>query len=1573
MVTSTFRYKHFLVLIFIFLSFQGFPEGSKQIWIDNHETNLYLCNDFVNQCNNGNGDRTQFAIYDCEEPDRLYFITNSDDETVYLGFDWSGAGFNNHIVFRIKDAGGNIVRAEENLPTSGPGFINNIGEARIGPLQLFGAGGYDAISFHPSTPGTYYIEFNRVNNSTGNTSIGSFRLDLFDITVTDTVASEEKPGRVFCKAWQFRESGGDNCSATFYVYSNDSIITSLELNDMSGGVWVTFCNQTGCANTSNFIEDRKSLNNQQAFVPQFKIFLNPPDSILFPAATTLGQIIPPVTGERFCDNGNIIFHVTVDKPGNVEIELDFDPPYITRTLATAVVAGENLINWDGLDGTTPVGVPVPNNVNINFTVSYINGLTNLPLYDVEGNNNGFIIGLVSPPGATPLVYWDDSNIPGGTTNFTGCLSPPGCHPWPNGNLHTMNTWWYNVATTTTPVDITQYRNPQLLVFNQSPPQSYCAGTSSLIFSVVPDPNTETYHWSYTGTGTTIIHTNPTDAFITVNFAANATSGEIQVYGTNTNCTDLGPTSSLTITIKPIPDIEPPYSKSICSGTTVNMPLTSDPPGALFSWTSPPPTCSANIVSCPPGLNNQVLINDLLNITDLNTGTVTYHVLPTLNGCNGTLQDIIVSVNPLPDVQINSSTPSICSGETTSILLSSTVPATVFNWTATASSPNLSGYSPSGNGDILETILNAGFTTETVTYSIMPTMNGCSPASPTDYTVTVFPIPDVIITSSTPSICSGETTDILLSSSVSGTTLNWTATASSPNLSGFSPSGSGDILETIFNSGATIEWMTYQVTPTANGCSPATPTDYTVTVYPIPNVVINSTTPSICSGQTTDILLTSSVTGTTFPWTASASSPNLTGFSPSGSGDILETIFNSGATTEWVTYQITPTANGCSPATPTDYTVTVYPIPDVLINSTTPTICSGQTTDILLSSSVSGTILNWTATGSSPNLSGFSPSGSGDIFDLISNSGTTIEWVIYQVTPTANGCSPATPTDYTVTVYPIPDVVINSTTPTICSGQTTDILLSSPVSGTTLNWTATASSPNLSGFSPSGSGDILETIFNSGATIEWVTYQITPTANGCSPASATDYTVTVYPLPDVQINSTTPTICSGQTTDILLSSSVSGTVLNWTASASSPNITGFSPSGNGNIFETISNSGFTTETVIYSILPVANGCTPATPTLYTVTIFPVADVIFVPNGEMLCSGQTTGLALQSQVTGTSFTWTATGSDPEVSGYSNGSGDLIQQTLVNSGYMMPWVTYQVTPTANGCTGIQNTVVVTVNPMSVVSMTVCFDTITTTESQPFELKGALPPGGIFSGTGVTGSIFYPAIAGTGIHVINYTYTNDFGCIDNASLSIHIADPVSHICGDTLIDIRDSLQYPTVEINGQCWMAANLNFGTQIASSQSQRDNCIPEKYCYNDNPALCALGSALYQWNEIMTYTADNGSRGFCPPGWHIPIEAEWNTLFAVYISSGFAGNALKITGYSGFDALLTGIRFHNNIWKFPSGDPILRSILYWSSTVHAPNKAWAHGMNEVAIDIDYTPSVSFYPALHSNSFAVRCIKD
>ncbi|MFO8130053.1 MAG: PKD domain-containing protein, partial [Bacteroidales bacterium] len=602
-------YRNLLVLL-ILLPFnpnRTHAEGSNEIYVDkpNANTMLYLCNDFDGQCGGTSGIRTQFAIYDCNETDRLYFAVQDPDELVYMGFNGNpnGSWWNDYkIVYRIRNMAGDIVQDEMDLPTSGAGFINDISEAREGPEQLVGSAGYDAHIFTPPEPGTYYLEFDRIDNETGERAEGDFYIELFDVTIANAITSVIETGRLYSKGWQFREEsdfgGFKRNSSTFYIYSNDSIITSVEFDDMEGRAWIMFCNQTGCGNTGDFVEDRKSLDNEQAYVPEYPIFVNPPDPDLFPPATTLGEIIEPDPwGETSCSNGSITFHVNVDKAGNVDILLDFDDPYVDRTLSAIVNTGENLIVWDGNDGA---GTPVPNNTNIDFSVTYINGLTNLPLYDIEGNENGFRILLISPTGPTPLVYWDDSNIlsnsgvPIGTTNFTGCLSTPpepGCHSWTTannseyGDLNTINTWWYTASTSTAPVQIIEERGADSLIFDQTPPQNHCAGTTGLPFSVEPDPNTDEYHWSYTGNDATINHADPSDNFITISFGPNATSGNIEVYGTNTNCPDPGPVSPLAITIEPLP--EPAISVSpndtVCTNETVSFTGIENSGLTISSW------------------------------------------------------------------------------------------------------------------------------------------------------------------------------------------------------------------------------------------------------------------------------------------------------------------------------------------------------------------------------------------------------------------------------------------------------------------------------------------------------------------------------------------------------------------------------------------------------------------------------------------------------------------------------------------------------------------------------------------------------------------------------------------------------------------------------------------------------------------------------------------------------------------------------------------------------------------------------------------------------------------------------
>jgi uncharacterized protein (TIGR02145 family) len=177
--------------------------------------------------------------------------------------------------------------------------------------------------------------------------------------------------------------------------------------------------------------------------------------------------------------------------------------------------------------------------------------------------------------------------------------------------------------------------------------------------------------------------------------------------------------------------------------------------------------------------------------------------------------------------------------------------------------------------------------------------------------------------------------------------------------------------------------------------------------------------------------------------------------------------------------------------------------------------------------------------------------------------------------------------------------------------------------------------------------------------------------------------------------------------------------------------------------------------------------------------------------------------------------------------------------------------------------------------------------------------------------------------------------------------------------MDIRDGKTYSTVQLGGQCWFAADLDYGIQIPENIHQRDNCISEKYT---NTVSGIWHPASYQWDELMLYDLTPGQQGLCPPGWHVPTEVDWNTLFANWTNNAFSAAPLKYSGYSGFNALLFGARHLTVQWDYQNF-----AVFYWSSDFHGPYRAWAHGMN------DLDASVSLYPSLRSNAFSVRCLKD
>ena len=1172
-------------------------------------------------------------------------------------------------------------------------------------------------------------------------------------------------------------------------------------------------------------------------------------------------------------------------------------------------------------------------------------------------------------GGTAISHFQ-SSLPGSTYSWTVSSSSPdvsGFSPGTGDSIHQalVNTGAqieqvvYHITATKegcpgpgTSFTVTVYPVPGVIPDPLTPGICSSQTTGITLTSLVNNP---TFSWTATGTagvtgygpgnGNTIsqILTSNSGILETVTY---------QITVTANGCP--GPAFTLPVLINPQPHLMTnPMYDTICSGTSTNIHLLSSCLNTTYTWTATNITGSVTGYSDGNGSPIVQKLYDMLTVP----GDVRYTIRPEAGTCIGNDTNYYINVKPKPQVQNTVLNYSVCSGFSTNIPLTSDVSASTFTWTATGSSPNVSGFSASAGSSIVQTLVNAGYSNETVIYRTAPHANGCT-GDTVHFTVTVYPVADVTNSPLFSQICSATSPDVALTSHVSGALFTWTATPTSGNVTGYASNAvpAGSINDVLINNGNTNETVTYHITPTANACT-GTPSDFVVTVYPVAHVTTSPLTQTICTQTLITVPLTATVANTTFAWTATPSSPNLGGFSDGTGSTISQTLTNSGYSIAGVTYNVTPTANGCTGVSG-DYIVTVNPKPDVSNNPLSSQVCSETSPDVSLTSNVSGATFSWTATPSSGNVTGYGPGSGLVISQVLTNSGFNVETVTYNIIPAANSC-PGTAVNYIVSVVSVPDVYFNPTAQTICTAQSTGISLLSHVNGALFSWTATGSSPSLSGFGPGSGNTISQPLQNSGTTIESVTYQVTPTAFGCPPGFTQPVIVTVNPKPAITNTTTAFQICNQVQTNIVLQSSVAGSNYSWTVTGSSLNVGGYS-AGNGQwIRQTLTNSGFNVETVTYNVIPTANSCN-GDAMSFTVTVIPVADAYFTPTAQAVCSGVSSNIQVQSHVSGTSFTWTATGSSGNVSGYYPNSGTDIQQLLTNAGYNIESVTYNVTPTAAGCTGTMSPVMVTVNPLPVVTLINCWDPVMTTDAKPFSLKGGSPFGGIYAGTGVNAGVFSPQVAGEGVHSIQYLYINDFGCNGNTSQTITVIAPLPFTCGDILTDIRDNQQYPTVNLNGQCWMASDLNYGTEIQTTLQQRDNCVSEKYI---NPSsILNPPSSVYQWDELMRYDRTEGSQGLCPGGWHVPSEAEWLALLTFYGGNGFAGSPLKSTGYSGFDAMLDGALFLTNHWDFNAF-----ATLLWSSTAHGTNKAWAHGMNQ------QNPSVSYYPSFTAHAFGVRCLKD
>jgi gliding motility-associated-like protein len=779
------------------------------------------------------------------------------------------------------------------------------------------------------------------------------------------------------------------------------------------------------------------------------------------------------------------------------------------------------------------------------------------------------------------------------------------------------------------------------------------------------------------------------------------------------------------------------------------------------------------------------------------------------GCAGSPFTITVQVDPRPT--ITNQTAEVCSGS--SFVASPSngngniVPAgTTYTYTIETNNNLITGQSaqPNAQNNISQALVNTTNIDQIIVYRVTPTAGNCIGSSFL-LTVTVHPKPS--IPAAVQTICSGSA--FLISPVHNGstivpvnTTYTW-AVANNVSITGATNQvvPQNNISQSLTTSSFIPQNVIYTVTPTsgaAGSCVGGTFT-VTITVNPIPNVnAVNNQV--ICNGSTTtDVTFAGNVAGTVYNW---SNNNTAIGFGAFGVGNIPSFV-TTNATNATILGTITAipiytnAGVSCTGAS-TSFNISVNPIPTVNAVANQAICVGGNSTLVTPTGNVVGTVYNWT---SSNTAIGLAASGTGNIPSFVTtNAGNTPISSTITITPTyTNGsvsCSGA-PITFTITVNPIPTVNgVNNQV--ICNGSTTTgVTFTGGVAGTVYNW---SNNNTAIGLGASGVGNIpsFVTTNTTNATILGTITAIPIYTNAgisCTGAS-TSFTISVNPIPTVNVV-TSQELCTGSaTTAVVFSGFVPNTNYNWTNSNTT---IGLGASGVGNIpsFTTI-NTGTLPQIATISVLPTYTNfgvtCIGVTGQfIYTVNAVPVIANIT----ETVCSDtrfttvpQDGGVISNIVPPNTKYTWTVA-ANSNVSGQQNQlvPQASISEVLTNLTNVVQTVVYTVTPISgsNGaCFGRPFTITVTIHPKVTVPnqvVSICSEGSFSLTSANFVGSTIIPVGSTFSWPlpNLSGTITGSA-AGSNQNFIFGTLTNPTNI---AQTAIYTITPLSGNCTGNIFTI--------------------------------------------------------------------------------------------------------------------------------------------------------------------------------------------
>ncbi|UPZ16557.1 T9SS sorting signal type C domain-containing protein [Flavobacterium humidisoli] len=1017
----------------------------------------------------------------------------------------------------------------------------------------------------------------------------------------------------------------------------------------------------------------------------------------------------------------------------------------------------------------------------------------------------------------------------------------------------------------------------------------------------------------------VLPANSISIAIPAGTAGGTYTGSLTV-GNAAGCVSAAPTN-FTITVNPLPTITLGAATAVCTSTSAQsttLPysaVTNAPTTYSITWNSSPTNTFAAVT-------NAVLPASPINIPiPANTAAGTYTGTLTVRnaaGCVSSANNFTVTVNPLPTITL---------GATTTVCTSASAQSTTLPYSAVTNTPTT--YSITWNSSPTNTfgaVTNAALPASPInipipantaagTYTGILTVsnaNGCV-SSANNFTVTVNPLPTITL---------GATTTVCTSASAQSTTLPYSAVTNAPTTYSITWNSSPtNTFAAVTNAAlpaspinipipANTAAGTYTGTLTvrnASGCVSAVPTNFTITVNPLPTITL---------GATTAVCTSTSAQSTTLPYSAVTNAPTTYGITWNASPtNTFAAVTNAAlpanpisvpipANTAAGTYTGTLTvsnANGCV-SSANNFTVTVNPL---------PTITLGATTAVCTSTSAQSTTLPYSAVTNAPTTYSITWNASPtNTFAAVTNAALPANSISIAVPAgtaggtytgsltvrNAAGCVSAVPTNFTITVNPLP---------TITLGATTAVCTSASAQSTTLPYSAVTNAPTTYSITWNASPtNTFAAVTNAALPANPInipipantaagTYTGTLTvsnANGCV-SSANNFTITVNPL---------PTITLGATTAVCTSTSAQSTTLPYSAVTNAP--TNYSITWNAsptNTFAAVTNAALaaspisipipanTTAGTYTGTLKVsnANGCV-SSANNFTVTVNPLPTITLGATTAVCtsASAQSTTLpysAVANAPTTYSITWNASP--------TNTFAAVTNAALPASPINIPIPantaagTYTGTLTvanAAGCISTGNNFTITVNSVPTITTSgnltpICQNALEQTASLPYStvtgspvsysidwvlLNDQLPTAFSFdSGGGNINNITVPANTAAGNYSGVMTIFTSNGCLATQAVSLTInAVPTINTAGVfTPVCQSSSAQTTVLSYNSTTgspvsyeidWIALTDQGATPFPFSSGSGD-------IINVNvPANTIAGT----YNGIMTITTSNG----CP---------------------------------------------------------------------------------------------------------------